>query len=58
MNKTTCDSIRILKASDGSYDVIIKSGRKTTTFSLANRNAARSFARRNYTPSMGIGATR
>jgi hypothetical protein len=45
--KQTANSISIRK-SGGGYMVTVKAGRKTHSFNLLSKNAARSFIRRNY----------
>jgi len=45
--KQTANSISIRKSAGG-YLVTVKAGRKTHTFSMLSKNAARSFIRRNY----------
>jgi len=45
--KQTANNISIRKSAGG-YLVTVKAGRKTHTFSMLSKNAARSFIRRNY----------
>jgi len=45
--KQQANAVSIRKNGDG-YTVTVKQGRKTHTFSLLTKNAARSFARRNF----------
>ena len=45
--KQNATLISINKTSNG-YTVSVKDGRKTRTFNLLTKNAARSFARRNF----------
>ncbi len=45
--KQSAQTISITKGNDG-YTVSVKQGRKTRTFNLLTKNAARSFVRRNF----------
>ena len=45
--KASASTISIRKASNG-YTVSVRQGRKTSTFSMKDKNSARSFVRRNF----------
>lgn len=47
MNKQNATLVSITK-NGGGYTVSVKDGRKTRTFNLQTKNAARSFVRRNF----------